>query len=1052
MTGLQVWLTRMPRQSGSICSGTLQHGHLTKSHKGPVLQIICDTLYQVCRLQYCLKQFAYAVMSSILKVMISSTARDLPEQRQQVMDACLRQGMFPSMMEHLFASGAETTTASLKLVDDADIYVGLLAHRYGYIPMANNPEQISITEMEYNRAVERKIPRMIFVMDKTHPVTIEDVETGESAAKLAKFRGRVQTENIVNFFKSPLDLRAKVIHSLSQHRTSDPTAFHHVSDIPVAPEPYIAHPYTLLQTHRLVGRQMELNLLNDWVTKREDEIYSARILSIVAIGGMGKSALAWKWFNDIAPREMKPLVGRMWWSFYETDASFENFISRALAYVGGRPLGEVQEIPKPEREAQLLAVLNREAFLIVLDGLERILIAYALMDAAHLTDDEYDKQTANFVANAYGLPTSAKQLFPGEHHLRRTVDPRAGFFLRKLAGVKVARTLVSTRLYPADLQTPTGDSSPGCAAILLHGLADDDALELWRAFGLTGGRELLPLFNRVDNHPLVIQSLASEVARYRAAPGDFERWRDDHPEFDPFKLRLVNVKSHVLEFALRGLEDRVWQALPTIAAFRMPARYDTLTALLIGKRKALVDESALDSALTELEDRGLLSWDRRTNRYDMHPVVRGEVLRRLNEVARRDIYGTLQAHFETQPSIEWREVNSFQDLTSVIELYNTLIVLERYDDAFQLFTERLKDVAFFRLGANHQTSELLKMLFPDGVEELPRLSQRRAQADALAALAEAYTDIGRQLEARSLLCRSNDLYEQGGDLLILGSGLGLLGLVLNTTGNLLESETSILKGLIINRSQRDEISEGKNLRGLGMTLAARGKIDEAQLAYSRSVRIFERLEDFHLSGSARTQIARSALWLGHSAEALAMAGSVLEFAEKLGCERCSLAAERLQGFAAAALGRLEMASECLRKVLDRSRAVKLVREEVYALLGLANLEQTRGNLEAARELLDDVWKIVHDGPYRLLHADALNTLARLECRLNRSAEAIEAARGAYRLSWCDGPPFAYYWGLVAARKLLKELGASDPNMPPFDESRAELLPKLEIDPTDEFEV
>ncbi len=33
------------------------------------------------------------------KVMVSSTARDLPDHRQGVLDACLRQGMFPLMME-----------------------------------------------------------------------------------------------------------------------------------------------------------------------------------------------------------------------------------------------------------------------------------------------------------------------------------------------------------------------------------------------------------------------------------------------------------------------------------------------------------------------------------------------------------------------------------------------------------------------------------------------------------------------------------------------------------------------------------------------------------------------------------------------------------------------------------------------------------------------------------------------------------------------------------------------------------------------------------------
>src|SRR5438067_1590222 len=555
-------------------------------------------------------------MADQLRVMISSTARDLPEHRKEVMDACLRQGMFPYMMEHLPASDAEAISASLRMVDDADIYVGVYAHRYGYVPKENNPQAISVTEMEYNRAVERKIPRLIFIVDKHQSLagfTINDIDIGETATKLAQFKSRVETENIVNFFKSPEDLRAHVINSLSKHREPDLETFHYVSNIPQPPEAFIAHPYTLLQTHRLVGRQPELNLLTDWVAKPDSEIYKAHILNIVAIGGLGKSALTWKWFNEIATQEMKPLAGRMWWSFYESDATFENFVTRALAYVTRRKLDEVQQIPAPERETQLLAALDHEPFLFVLDGLERMLIAYARMDAAHLSDDDYDKQTANVVANAIGLPASAAQSFTGEHRLRKSADPRAGSFLRKLANVRAARILVSTRLYPADLQMVTGESLGSCAAKFLTGLADDDALELWRAFGASGARDsLLPLFQRAGNHPLLIQALASEVARDRRAPGDFDAWRRAHPDFDPFGLPLVQVKSHVLDFALRGLDDKAQQVLRTIAAFRMPARYDTLAALLIGrKKKQCKSERELDEVLTELEDRGLVGWDKR---------------------------------------------------------------------------------------------------------------------------------------------------------------------------------------------------------------------------------------------------------------------------------------------------------------------------------------------------------------------------------------------------------------------------------------------------------
>jgi len=77
--------------------------------------------------------------------MVSSTVRDLPDHRQGVLDACLRQGMFPLMMEHLPAIDADAIKASMDLVDEADIYLGVFAFRYGYVPQGH---EISITEME----------------------------------------------------------------------------------------------------------------------------------------------------------------------------------------------------------------------------------------------------------------------------------------------------------------------------------------------------------------------------------------------------------------------------------------------------------------------------------------------------------------------------------------------------------------------------------------------------------------------------------------------------------------------------------------------------------------------------------------------------------------------------------------------------------------------------------------------------------------------------------------------------------------------------------------
>lgn len=149
---------------------------------------------------------------------------------------------------------------------EPDIYLGVFAHRYGHIPKG---EVISITEMEYNRSVDRKIPRLIYIMDKRHAITIDDVEEGRSKTKLKALKNRLLMENVVNFFMSAVDLRAHVINSLSRLRQPDLTTFHYVSDMVPPPEAYISHPYALLQTHQLIGGQAELNLLTDWITGKE---------------------------------------------------------------------------------------------------------------------------------------------------------------------------------------------------------------------------------------------------------------------------------------------------------------------------------------------------------------------------------------------------------------------------------------------------------------------------------------------------------------------------------------------------------------------------------------------------------------------------------------------------------------------------------------------------------------------------------------------------------------------------------------------------------------
>jgi tetratricopeptide (TPR) repeat protein len=954
------------------------------------------------------------------QVMISSTARDLPEHRGVVLDACWRQGFFPVMMENLPASDDDAIAASLRMVDGSQIYLGILAHRYGYVPTGHD---ISITEMEYNRAGERAIPRLMFLMDKDHPIRIEDVEMGEGGEKLKALKQRVQTEKVIRFFKSPEGLRSDVIDTLSKLREPNPSPFHYISDIPAPPETYIAHPYTLLQTGRLIGRQPELNELTEWATKSDKPVFS-----VVAIGGMGKSALTWHWFNKVAPLEMEPLAGRMWWSFYESDATFENFVIRALAYVAERPREEVQKLSPPEREEQLMAVLNRDPYLLVLDGLERILIAYARMDAALLSDEDAGSADAR---------------------MRKTADLHAGTFLRKLSACRAARVLISTRLHPADLEDGyTGDPLPGCRKRDLLGLTDDDALNLWRAFGISGTRDaLLPIFQSFGKHPLLIKALAGEIKRDRRASGDFERWRQAHPQFDPMSSAGVKEASaHVLEFALRGVTELERKILHTVAAFRMPASYDTLAAVLVGGGKPFAKELALDLCLVDLEDRGLLGWDRRANRYDLHPIVRGVVWGGLDQDGKQGVYVVLQAYFEPIPTVEYLKVESLDDLTPAIELYNTLIGLGRYDDASVVFRDGLEEAALYRLSASGLRVELLEALFPDGLGQPPRLAGQRQQSFALNALALSYQFSGRPGAAIRLLRRSIALDEAVGDLSNLASGLQNLADALRHFGKLRESEAAARRGLGIDRNQGGPTDEGIALQYPALALMARGVAVESGRALERALAIAAGPAEGQLRGTVSAFLALRALWLGDTADARESANRAWELASVQRFERDFIRAARLQGEAALVLGDLALAGERLHHALTRARTVDLAEEELPALVALAELRRRQSNPAAARELLDQVWEPAERGPYPLFHADALNVLAQIERDAGNIPAAIKAATEAYSKAWCDGPPFAYHWGLEKARAHLAALNAPEPALPPFDESKYEPMPEIEIDP------
>lgn len=159
------------------------------------------------------------------KVVLSSTYKELAGHREAVLKAMWSEEFVPLAMESSAAEPDHTLiSASLEKVDAADGYVGLIGYRHGQTPIDAelNPQEVSITELEFRRAIERGIPICMFIMHGDHPVPRHalDGETELERRKLNAFIDLAKKDRIYAEFESVDDLRAKAIQSLVKLRAS----------------------------------------------------------------------------------------------------------------------------------------------------------------------------------------------------------------------------------------------------------------------------------------------------------------------------------------------------------------------------------------------------------------------------------------------------------------------------------------------------------------------------------------------------------------------------------------------------------------------------------------------------------------------------------------------------------------------------------------------------------------------------------------------------------------------------------------------------------------
>ena len=238
-------------------------------------------------------------------IFLSSTFEDLKDFRQAVLEG-LRQSEYDVVnMENYVAGAQRPVEKCLKDVAKAGLYIGLFAFRYGYVPPAQhqNPRGLSMTELEYRKAQELKIPCLVFLAKEDYSglsLKLVDACTGDNdkGEKINALRKELLTETYVSEFSDPQQLARLVLAAVKTQleqlaHSADETA--QPSDVPSpiiwdintqgSPYPGLLH-FTRKHASVFCGRELEVGEVLDRLRQPEN-----RFLLISGTSGSGKSSL-----------------------------------------------------------------------------------------------------------------------------------------------------------------------------------------------------------------------------------------------------------------------------------------------------------------------------------------------------------------------------------------------------------------------------------------------------------------------------------------------------------------------------------------------------------------------------------------------------------------------------------------------------------------------------------------------------------------------------------------------------------------------------------------
>jgi tetratricopeptide (TPR) repeat protein len=558
----------------------------------------------------------------VTRIYISSTFEDLKEYREAVYHALRRDRHDVISMEDMVAQGQKPLQACLEDVASCDIYIGIFAWRYGFIPPneKDNPNKLSITELEYRKACEGKIPCLIFLLDEDtqwSPRFMDGtVQSGTNADNINRLRNGFKSDYVISRFKNKDELASLVLNAV--HKVNQ-------KPIEVTSAAAVSNNTSALSSLLLLQKPLTFKGEKSFFVGREEYINNlikdqiqnpSSIVCIVGPGGSGKSQLAFKAIHQYEKEGLLDMVVPIYFSDVSL-MSFSNFLLNiAKSFLD---ISDINEFEKLEIEQRKTVIYNffaqrKRHPLLFLDNYETV--SYILNDRNQQINstEQYEEavKISDYVNNE--LPPNISVLV--------TSRERRNNFRNKERRIDLV-----------------GLQEQECIA-LFSGLTSDDYLKnqeniisnpkaksaIEKIFNMTGGHPLsIEIIAKNTSNIYEIQEMANTLGLGIINP--------DEPE-----QRLRSLEA-CFDYTISKLPDNIEKLLYLLTLFKSPLPIDVakdvfneeIKSVIELNKRSLIYEIKSETSFGEIKNPEY--W-----LYSIHPAIRNYLEKTIEKTIKKNIF------------------------------------------------------------------------------------------------------------------------------------------------------------------------------------------------------------------------------------------------------------------------------------------------------------------------------------------------------------------------------------------------------------------------------